>query len=318
MKIAISSGHGKYVAGAIDILDEHKEAVRVVNKVSEFLTAAGTENKTFEDTTSKTQDQNLKTIVNWHNNQTRDLDISVHFNCYEHTSKPMGTECLYYSQDDLSDDVAAAIAGAGGFIDRGPKRRTDLYFLNNTDEPAILIEVCFVDSVTDTTLYEENFDEICKAIAESVTGTAVGPIPPEPTPDSHFVARGKCSWFGGPDDTGVSPSEGLAFIYSWDDAPHLFLLEQPHGTTGLARRLNPKLFYVACRWDYSQTPKSMLAGPMRQAIVRAKGKEFLAWPADWGPHEDTRRIADLSPALMKSLELTTDDEVEVVYPASQP
>ena len=32
---------------------------------------------------------------------------------------------------------------------------------------------------------------------------------------------GKVSWFGGPDDTGVSPSEGLAFIYDIDDAPHL-------------------------------------------------------------------------------------------------
>jgi hypothetical protein len=59
----------------------------------------------------------------------------------------------------------------------------------------------------------------------------------------------------------------------------------------------------------------MLADPSRQAVVRAKGKEFLAWPSDWGPHKDTNRVADLSPALMAALGLSTDDEAEVIYPA---
>ena len=59
-----------------------------------------------------------------------------------------------------------------------------------------------------------------------------------------FHAEGKCSQFGGPEDTGVSPSEGLAFIFDVDQAPQLFLPYQPSGTTGLARRLNP---YVMLR-----------------------------------------------------------------------
>lgn len=130
------------------------------------------------------------------------------------------------------------------------------------------------------------------------------------------VYAGPCSWFGGPDDMGVSPDEGLAFIYSYDDAPHLFLPDQPEGTTGLARRLDPETFYVACRWNYDVTPKDMLADGTNFALVRAPktGRRFVAWPADWGPHEDTGRVADLSPALMEALGITTDDEVEVVYP----
>jgi len=312
--IAISSGHGKYVSGAVDILDEHKEAVRVVNKVAEFL---GSGVKTFEDTTSKTQNENLHTIVNWHNKQTRDLDVSVHFNCYEHTSKAMGTECLYYSQDKMASQVADAVSEAGKLIDRGAKRRTDLYFLNNTTKPAILIEICFVDSEADVKAYNANFDSICKSVAATISGQSVTPVPPTPEPDPGelFSAKGKCSHFGGPDDTGVSASEGLAFLYNYDDAPHLFLPNQPPGTTGLARRLNPDIFYVACRWDYDVTSKAALGNPSRQAIVRAKGREFLAWPADWGPHQDTGRVADLSPGLMEALGLTTDDEVQVVYPA---
>jgi N-acetylmuramoyl-L-alanine amidase len=129
--------------------------------------------------------------------------------------------------------------------------------------------------------------------------------------------RGKCSWFGGPQDAGVSPSENLAFIYEVETAPHLFLDEQPPGTTGLARRLNPKVYYIACRWDYSQTPKEML--PDMSVRVRAPktGREFIATPADWGPHEDTGRVADISPGLMAALGIETDDEVEVIFDPEQ-
>src|SRR5262245_65534146 len=127
--------------------------------------------------------------------------------------------------------------------------------------------------------------------------------------------EGPCSWFGGPADEGVAPDEGLAFIHDVVDAPYLFLEEQPPGTTGLARRLNPNIFYVACRWDYDVTSKAKLANPSLQAVVRAGGKEFRAWPADWGPHEDTDRVADLSPGLMAALGLDTGDEVEIIYPA---
>src|SRR5262245_1113325 len=316
MKIAISSGHGAKIDGAVDILDEHEEAVRVVNQVADYLQEAGVEVMTFEDKTSTTQSQNLDTIVAWHNSKTRDLDVSVHFNAYEHTSKPMGSECLYITQTALADKVATACATSLGLPDRGPKKRTDLALLNGTEEPAILIETCFVDSTADAEAYKNNFEELCQAIASTLSGEEIKPGPsPEPPPEGLFYAMGKCSWFGGPDDTGVSPSEGLAFIYDYDTAPHLFLREQPSGTTGLARRLNPNIFYVACRWDYDETPKEMLAEASRQAIVRANGREFYVWPADWGPHSDTSRVADLSPGLMAALGLDTDDEVEVIYPA---
>ncbi len=126
--------------------------------------------------------------------------------------------------------------------------------------------------------------------------------------------KGKVSYFGGPDDMGVSPSEGLAFIYDVDDAPHLFLSYQPEGTSGLARRLNPETYYLATRWDYDQYPKDYLLTEM--ALVRnpKTGKQIKVYPADWGPHEDTNRVADVSPAVMEYLGLKTDDEVEVIFP----
>jgi N-acetylmuramoyl-L-alanine amidase len=56
-----------------------------------------------------------------HNSQGRSTIwfISVHFNAYETTSKPMGMECLYVTQNRLAVKVAQAIANAGKFINRG-------------------------------------------------------------------------------------------------------------------------------------------------------------------------------------------------------
>jgi N-acetylmuramoyl-L-alanine amidase/Putative peptidoglycan binding domain len=189
--IAISSGHGKYIRGASGYLDEVDEARRVVEHVADILHTGGVKVMTFHDDTSRDQNTNLHTIVNWHNKQTRSLDVSVHFNAYQTTQNPMGTECLYITQSTLAAEVSHAIARAGSLIDRGPKKRTDLFFLNNTAEPAILIEVCFVDSKADDTLYNTYFDGICQAIAEAIAGKALvpGPTPPDPEPEPPHPIR---------------------------------------------------------------------------------------------------------------------------------
>jgi hypothetical protein len=267
---------------------------------------------------STTQNENLNRIVDFHNAQVRDLDVSIHFNAYQQTTKPMGTECLYLTQSSLAADVASAIADAGHFLDRGPKKRTDLFFLNKTDMPSILIETCFVDSKPDADLYRKHFDAICAAIADAVSGEETEfppPIPPE-AEAAEFHAVGKCSNFGGPNDDGVSESEGLAFIDDIEQMPQLFLPYQPEGTTGLARRLNPFIHYLACRWDYDVTSREMLRSEV--ALVRnvKTGMALTAFPADWGPHEEKTggRVADLSPQLMDDLKLQTDDEVEIIFP----
>jgi hypothetical protein len=48
-----------------------------------------------------------------------------------------------------------------------------LFFLNNTEEPAILLEVCFCDNTSDSNNYNENFNDVCEAIAESISGISV-------------------------------------------------------------------------------------------------------------------------------------------------
>jgi hypothetical protein len=181
MKIVISSGHGKYVRGASGYIDEVDEARKVVPAVATALRSMGHTVTEYHDDVSHSQNENLNRIVDFHNSKTRDLDVSVHFNAYETTSKPMGTECLYVTQSSLAADVAGAISSSGGLINRGAKKRTDLFFLNNTEEPAVLIETCFVDSSADCGLYQEGFNDICNAIA----GALVGEAPPADRPPAR-------------------------------------------------------------------------------------------------------------------------------------
>ena len=179
MRVVISSGHGKYIRGASGYLDEVDEARLVVEEVAAILRGAGHTIHTFHDDVSDDQNENLNRIVNFHNSKQRDLDVSVHFNAYQTTQSPMGCEVLYITQLDKADEVVDAICRAAPDLpNRGPKKRTDLFFLNNTDMPAILIETCFVDSRADADTYNSWFAEVCIAIAEGITGDEIEQAPP--------------------------------------------------------------------------------------------------------------------------------------------
>ncbi|QPA56322.1 N-acetylmuramoyl-L-alanine amidase [Lysinibacillus sphaericus] len=166
-KFVGSSGHGLKIRGAKHFIDEVDEARKVTNEVHRILTAEYNGcGSVYHDNTSTTQNQNLQAIVNYHNRQQRDIDWSVHFNAASVIDGPRGVEVIYYDTKDLSAKVSAAISKVSGLKDRGAKQRTELYFLKNTNKPAILLEICFVDSKADVELYQKNFKAICAAIAE--------------------------------------------------------------------------------------------------------------------------------------------------------
>jgi len=148
-----------------------------------------------------------------------------------------------------------------------------------------------------------------------VTYPAAGTDQP-PAADRNITFSGLMSVFGGPDDTGVGPGEGLALFdqSDVDSFPELFLADQPPGTTGLARRLNPDAAYVACRWDYSVTPKRFLRSTNVVVTNPSTGQSHAARAVDWGPKAVTGRDADLSPGLAAMLELSTDERCTVIVP----
>lgn len=185
MKIVISSGHGKYIRGAscpAPGLDEVDEARKVVDRIAELWREASVGVDVFHDNVSTSQNQNLNAIVNYHNSKSRDFDVSVHFNAYNKTNSPMGCEVLYLTQQQVAADTSLAIAQAGAFINRGAKKRTDLFFLNSTEMPSVLLEVCFVDSMADAELYRQHFESICKRIAEVIGKVSIGGVPVVPPP----------------------------------------------------------------------------------------------------------------------------------------
>lgn len=209
MKIVISAGHSKFVRGATGIIQEFEETSRVTRRVAEILEQAGFLAGVFIDETSTTQNANLNAIVNYHNSKTRDRDVSIHFNSNGTTSNPLGCEVLYVSAtgQEIANVTVDAICNTSGLKNRGPKKRTDLFFLNNTEMPAVLVEVCFVTSEADVDIYEDRFEDICQAIAEAVSGQEIQPpeVPPETEQPSHpTIKRGD----HGPEVTELQKSLG--------------------------------------------------------------------------------------------------------------
>ena len=122
------------------------------------------------DDNGKDQNSNLKAIVSKCNDHKVDLDVSIHLNAGGGT----GTEVYIYSDSSKAKDeaerIAKNISNTLGIRNRGVKTSTKLYVLRKTNSPALLVECCFVDTYSDTELY--NADEMAAAIVDGLTGKA--------------------------------------------------------------------------------------------------------------------------------------------------
>lgn len=142
------------------------------------------------------------------------------------------------------------------------------------------------------------------------------------------LGSGRCSYFGGPSDTGVGINEGLGLIEPPDLNEWWFrrlFLSSPgawNSSKGLARNLNPNAFYLAMRFAYGSFEGihgEILPGYSREQIrrggfiVTGKTGSAPSQASDWGPNTDTGRFADLSPGLCKAIGVSTDDEVCISF-----
>lgn len=177
MRIALSAGHtlsGKGT-GAVGVINESQENRVMFDLVKKWLVKDG---HTVYTCNVDKSDTYLQQQVALANKQTVDLAVQIHFNAGGGT----GTETLYFagtSTGAVASKNAAIKANAKlatVFKDRGVKARSDLYWLNNTNATAILIETCFVDSATDTTYYKSNKDKIAKLMAEGIVGRNISDI----------------------------------------------------------------------------------------------------------------------------------------------
>ena len=281
----ISSGHGKYIRGASGYpvppqLDEVDEARVVVEKVAEYLRQAGNTAHTFHDNSSYDQSTNLHTITNWHNSKTRDYDVSVHFNAYDGSAH--GCEVLYVSQEALAAKVSAAISEAGDFTNRGAKYRSDLYVLNNTEEPAVLIETCFCDNTSDSNKYNDNLETICRMIAEALSGQSIGEQPPEserppglpelPAPPQTGTVHG------------LVPGDVLNIRASASSSsPIIGIADNEDLLTVVGYAMNGDTKYYKCKWGDDHMAGVAVYGFASAAYITVEGDVD---PIEQGWHDD--------------------------------
>ncbi len=168
MKINVHAGHNYRVPGADGQFSETREDHKVKDKLIELLKSAGHTVYDCTDEDARSQNANLAAIVRKCNAHSVDLDVSIHFNAYNGAAHgvevcvPSGS-----SQRVRAERICDKIA-ALGYANRGVKYRNNLYVLNRTEAPALLVECCFCDSAVDAKLYDA--DKMAQAIAEGILG----------------------------------------------------------------------------------------------------------------------------------------------------
>ncbi|MDE7435182.1 MAG: N-acetylmuramoyl-L-alanine amidase [Lachnospiraceae bacterium] len=181
MRINVHAGHnpdGKAAYGAVGLIKESTEVRRIKDEVIQLLRSAG--HTVYDCTVSDGTSQNdvLQKIVAKCNAHTVDLDVSIHLNAgagdKTGNGKTTGAEVYVYSGSSKAMDAANRVCkkiAALGYKNRGIKFRPELYVLNKTKAPAMLVECFFVDDADDVALYDAA--KMAKAIAEGITGTTI-------------------------------------------------------------------------------------------------------------------------------------------------
>ena len=279
--ICISSGHGTRIRGASDILDEVNEATRIVDRIFEYLQEMGVQSWKFHDTNSTSQNQNLETIVNFHNSRpTHEWDYSVHLNAYQHTSSCMGCEVLFVTQETQARELSSTISEAADLIDRGGKYRGDLYFLNKTRAKSCLLEICFVDSVCDAEKYEAAFDQICRMLAEKMAGQSlveppIEELPPEQPEIPPTIQVGTVH--------GLTPGDVLNIRASASSSsPIIGIADNNDLLTVVGYAMNGDTKYYKCQWGDAHMAGVAVYGFASAAYVQV---DEPVDPIDQGWHD---------------------------------
>lgn len=172
MKVFLNPGHapdGNPDPGACGCgLRECDVAKSVADLVEGYLTAAGVE------VVGNMQNDILSEITYTANTSDADIFVSIHCNAFNGSAR--GTETCVYPGSAAGRKLGACIqrqiTDSLGTVDRGLKDRPNLYVLNTTDMPAVLVELAFIDNAGDAALLRDRQDDFARAIARGVTDYA--------------------------------------------------------------------------------------------------------------------------------------------------
>ena len=196
MKIAVRGGHCPRVSGASKFIDELTEDRKVKDSVIKYLRKLGHDvlDVTPPDNTSSSS-VDLSNGVNRANLFGADLFVSIHFNkAYDVYNGFLGSEVCVYSPFDTAQRVVNGLASLG-FKNRGQKVRTGLFELKHTNMKAMIIEVCFVESVADVALYKKlGHDLIAKTIAQAIVNKNINSSDLKSTVNNDIKSNNTDNW----------------------------------------------------------------------------------------------------------------------------
>lgn len=169
MKIILNAGHTESGAGsgALGFINESIETRRVINLVKYYLRGKGHTVIVANCDKASSQFSYLASVVKDANKHPdADVFVSVHFNA----GGGRGCECYTYKGKKRGAAVGICEElSALGFNNRGVKDGSLLYVLSKTKMPAVLAEVCFVDSKEDYLLYREvTVNKVAQAITRGI------------------------------------------------------------------------------------------------------------------------------------------------------
>lgn len=272
MKVLVMAGHTLrgVGTGAVGYLNESKETRRVAKKVVEYLKQLGVDVTYIYLDEAKTKDY-LKEQVALANSKGKfDIVIQIHFNAGSSDLNDFttGTETYYVSQKGkvFADRVNSKLSTM--FQNRGSKNsKPNLYWLKYTNNPAILTEICFVDDKDDARVYEQEFDSICKLIAEGIANKSI------PKEQEGWIK----------DDKGWSYKKDGKWLYGWQKIDNKWYRFNEHGyaLTGWQKVYDKWYFFNEdCsmktgwlkdkdNWYYLNTDGSMTTG-----WINVSGKDY--------------------------------------------
>lgn len=177
MNIFLSLGHSILKNGNITsangVVNEYKYNKELICYVNDYLVKAGHQVTLCicpeGQFASSSEERTFK--IPLENRGNYDLAVELHLNAFNKLAK--GCEVYHYDNGEgkaCAERVVAKLATV--FDNRGAKKRTDLYFLNSTKAPAILIESFFCDNADDCSKGNDK-KKVAKLIAEGIHGGAI-------------------------------------------------------------------------------------------------------------------------------------------------
>lgn len=170
--IVLDAGHGGWNPGAVyEGRQEKDDNLAITLAVGGILEEQGVNvvytrtDDIYESPYQKAQESN---------NAGGDYFVSIHRNSSPYPNQYSGVESLVYNQYGPAAVMAENInkeLESVGFINLGVNERPNLVVLRDTNMPAVLVEVGFINTDADNYLLDTKFAETAAAIADGIMKT---------------------------------------------------------------------------------------------------------------------------------------------------